>query len=340
MHGAGGNLAVALIAQRVDGRHVQQTRVLRAMGGVAGDAAFGLDRGVLENKGTTLLHVALGADGILIGSGLDIVLPEGAVRIVAVAAGNQAFFNLVVEGHGELRLDFGVALEAELGLRSLEEMILVLALVNAMAAYAADIGLGVRRAGKVRMRAGMAAEAFCIDILGGSLGGIEDLGLVAAAVHVLFARAMAVFAGHADAIVHGRGFIVLVAGKALGDFFVTSGASLAADKIARRSFFGWCILWLVLGSRSSPGGRCEHDTAQQQHPTHSQSRHLARDRTQEKLRNRPNSTHQYHLGCFHYSCFRHRLHRQSRPEILAEGSSSHFGKNFYGEAHTLASTWT
>jgi len=231
MNGAGGNLAVALVAQRGDSRHVQQTRVLGAMRRVARDASFGLDRGVLKNKRTTLLHVALGADGILIGGGLHIVLAKGAMHIVAILAGNQTFFNLVMEGHGELRLDLGVALEAELGLGGLEQMILLFALVDTVAAQAADIGLGMGRAVKVGMSSGVAAEALLIDGFGAGCGRVEDLGLVAAAVHVLFARAVAVLAGHIDPAVHRRGFLVRVALKLLGDLVVTSGAGFRTHKV-------------------------------------------------------------------------------------------------------------
>jgi hypothetical protein len=121
---AGRDRAMALVAQCVDLRHVQQPRVLRTMRRVAPQAPLRLDRGVLEDEWPARLRVALGADRILIGRGLQVVVPEGAVRIVAVAALHQAFIHLVVEGHIERRLHVGVALKAERGLRSLEQLLL------------------------------------------------------------------------------------------------------------------------------------------------------------------------------------------------------------------------
>jgi hypothetical protein len=149
---------VALVAQRVDVRHIQQPRVLRTVRSVATQASFRLDRGVLEDERPARLGVALGADRILIGRRLQVVVPEGAVNVVAVAALDQAFVHLVVERHIERRLHVGVALEAKRGLRSLQQR-LFLAAVDAVAAGAADAGLGMRRTIEVGMRSRVAAQA-------------------------------------------------------------------------------------------------------------------------------------------------------------------------------------
>ena len=101
----GSYAAVALVAERGDGRHVQQAGVLRTMRSVAPQTPFRLHRCVLEHKWPSRLRVALGADRILIGGGLNVVVPEGTVRIVAVRARQKAFIHLVVEGHIERRLD-------------------------------------------------------------------------------------------------------------------------------------------------------------------------------------------------------------------------------------------
>jgi len=50
---------------------------------------------------TARLRVALGADRILIGGRLHVVRVEGAVRVVAVAALDQAFVHPVMERHGK-----------------------------------------------------------------------------------------------------------------------------------------------------------------------------------------------------------------------------------------------
>ena len=88
---------------------------------MARSATFRLYRRVLIHKRTANFGVALGADRVLVSSGLQVAVPEGAVRVVTVAALDQALIHLVVEGHVELRLLVGMALEAELGLRSLEQ---------------------------------------------------------------------------------------------------------------------------------------------------------------------------------------------------------------------------
>jgi len=113
MNGACGNWAMALVAQLVDVRHVQQAGILRSMGGVACDAAFSPDSSVFVDERSACLGVALGADRILIGGDLEIRGLERSVHVVAIAAAQQAFIHLVVEGHRKRRLDAGVAAVAE-----------------------------------------------------------------------------------------------------------------------------------------------------------------------------------------------------------------------------------
>ena len=108
----GRDLAMALVAHLIDIRDIQQSCVLRAVRRVAGDATVRLDRRMLEHKGPTRLGVALGANRVLIGGGLEIAVAEGSMRIMAVAALHQAFIHLVMKGHVELRLHVSVALEA------------------------------------------------------------------------------------------------------------------------------------------------------------------------------------------------------------------------------------
>jgi hypothetical protein len=106
------DLAMALVAHLVDIRNIQQPRILRAVWRVAGDATVRLDWRMLEHKGATCLGVALGANGILIGGGLEVAVAEGSMRVMAVVALHQAFIHLVMKGHVELWLYVGVALEA------------------------------------------------------------------------------------------------------------------------------------------------------------------------------------------------------------------------------------
>lgn len=223
------NRTVALVAQRGNARHIQQPGVLRSMRSVATHAAFRPHRGVLKDERSARFHVALGADSVLICSRLQVALSECAVRIVAIRAGHHAFVHLVVEGHAELRLLIVMASEAEIRLCCLEQRGLLLALVNAVAADATHVRLGVRRAIEVGMLARVAAQAALIQCLRACLGGIEDLRHISAAVHVLFARAMAVLARNAALAVHERHFGVRVLCKSLGDFFMAGNAGLGSN---------------------------------------------------------------------------------------------------------------
>ena len=195
------NCAVALIAQRRDGRHVQQTGVLGSVGRMATRASLNLDGCMFEDERPTRLGVALGANRILIGGGLQIVVAEGAVNVMAIAALDQAFVHLVMERHVEVRLHVGVALEAEFGLTGLQQ-VLILGGMNRVATDAAHIGLGVRRASEVLVLAFVAAQALLVHFGSRCLGRIEDLGDIATAIHVFLAGSMAAFAGDAGLAMH------------------------------------------------------------------------------------------------------------------------------------------
>jgi hypothetical protein len=190
----GSYAAVALVAERVDGRHVQQAGVLGTVRSVAPHTPLGLDRDVFKDERPARLGVALGADRVLVGRGLHVVGSKGAVHVVAIAARDQAFVHLVVERHIERRLSVGVALEAERRLRSLQQMFFFLALMNAVAAGAADVRLGVRRAVKVRVRSRVTAQALGVNLFGRVLRGIEYFARVAAARHVVRPGTMATLA--------------------------------------------------------------------------------------------------------------------------------------------------
>ena len=108
---------MALVAELIDVGHVQQARVLRSVRRMASHTSFCPDSSVFVHKGAARFGVALGADRILIGGGLDVVVSECAVRVMAIAAFDDALVHLVVEGHVERGFDFGVATEAEVRLR-------------------------------------------------------------------------------------------------------------------------------------------------------------------------------------------------------------------------------
>ena len=226
----GGDATVALVAERIDGRHVQQAGILGSVRRVAPEATLGPDRGVFVDERTANLGVALGADGVLVGRGPHIVGAEGAVRVMTIAALDQAFLHLVVKRHIERRLSLGVALEAEPRLRCLQQFVFR-ALVDAVAADATDVRLGVRRAVKVRVRSRVAALALGVNLFNRMLGGIEDLAYVAAAIHMRLPCAVAAFAGHAGSgSVPQRQLGMRVIFKSLGDFTVATGTGFRADK--------------------------------------------------------------------------------------------------------------
>src|SRR5208283_773783 len=242
----GSYAAVALVAERVDGRHVQKAGVLGTVRSVASQTPLGLDRDVFIDERPARLGVALGADRVLVGRGLHVVGSEGAVHVVAIAARDQAFVHLVVERHIERRLSVGVALEAERRLRSLEQRFFFLALMNAVAAGTADVRLGVGRAVKVRVRSRVTGQALGVNLFGRVLRGIEYLARVAAAVHMRLASAVAVFTGNASGVaMHQRHLGMRVFLKSLGDSVVTAGAGCLPDKLSGFRTLSGCLVLLI-----------------------------------------------------------------------------------------------
>ena len=69
----GSYAAVALVAERGDGRHVQQAGVLGTVRSMASHTPLGLDRDVFIDERPARLGVALGADRVLVGRGLHVV---------------------------------------------------------------------------------------------------------------------------------------------------------------------------------------------------------------------------------------------------------------------------
>ena len=86
------------------------------MRSVTGDAAVGLDRGMLVNKRPLLVSVALDAGGVRAGSESRLFEFKTTVRIVTIAAPHRAFQHLVMERQVELVFGFAVTTEAKLRL--------------------------------------------------------------------------------------------------------------------------------------------------------------------------------------------------------------------------------
>ena len=236
---------MALHAHGVHVGAIEQARIRSAVWCVAGSAPLGLYNVMLIDKRARRLGMALDANSVLLGGRLEALLFEGAVRIVAVGALHQPLVHFVVEGHGELRLDVGVALVAERRLCSLQQRIFF-AGMNVMAADAAYVPLTMCRALEVGMLAVVAALAHTIHFIRRRLDRVKDLGGIAAAFNVRLAGSMACLAGDSGLAMLLGQFAVRIGTEPLRLRFMAAGANLRTHKIPRcrilglhRGGFGW-----------------------------------------------------------------------------------------------------
>ncbi len=231
--GARSRVGMALQAEHVDQAHLQQSRIGRAVRGMAAAAAVGLDRGVLVYIWPLLLGVALEADSVAAGQILGLPQRSRAVRIVAVGTLHQPLFNAVVIGLGEVRLLAGVAAVAQLGLALHQQMLLLLRVVRRVAIEAAHLVARVRRLGKMRLRmavtmAGQAAGAiFCARVF------LEDIdfALVAASGHMICPWPMTTLAAllRVPAVFDQGCFPMRGLRPGVVDIFMTAFARIRAD---------------------------------------------------------------------------------------------------------------
>lgn len=205
---------------------------------VAGDAALDFDRRMLIDEGAAVFDVALCADEVLVGTGPEKLVLEGAVGVVAVGAFHQAFIDLMMRGLREGGFDVGVALVAEHRLCQLQHAGLWSEGMHAVTADAADAGLSVSGALEVRVRAYMARQAPLFYLLWCGLGETEDRAGDAAAVYVRFAWTMTAFAGHALAAVFEHEGGVRIVGEVFGFCGVAECARCFSDEV-RRIGCGW-----------------------------------------------------------------------------------------------------
>ena len=130
---------VATQAKKVDVVDLEQARVCGSVRRVARQTAFvGLYRGMLEHERPHRVGVTFRADGELSGGRSHLVPALRAVRIVAIAALNEADVNAVSIRPCELCALLCVATVAKLGLRLDQHEIYVGGFVRAMAACATD----------------------------------------------------------------------------------------------------------------------------------------------------------------------------------------------------------
>jgi hypothetical protein len=235
--------------------------------------------------------MAFGANHELPSSRRKRILAKDAMHIVAICAVDQTLFYLVMRGHGELWLDVGVALEAELGLLHLEQMLRRAGSMDGVAADAAYIALAVGRTLEVS-RPAMACLTFFIHLFGRGLRWIEDSGSFAA-IHVCFAGAMTAFAGHAITAMRQRRPAVRIFNKVLHDLLVARRAGGCALKVVWDRLTGRVAVGLGFVSLSRHCCCAKHRRAQKQHETALRAASLSHDRTHEPPQHWQIAMHQF-----------------------------------------------
>jgi len=221
---------MTLQAEDVDVAHRQQAGIRRAVWRVAHGAAFGLHHRMLENERTRCLGVALGADLVLVGGGLELLALERTMRIMTVAAFHQSLIHPVMEGLGKRRLYVRVAAIAELWLRYLKQSRFTFESMHAVAISATHIRLAMGGTLEIGMRPGVAFQARSVYELRRRLAELKNLRYVAAAVDVRLARPVAAFASDSLAAMHERKMSMGIGLKFLGQIAVAGLASLRPDK--------------------------------------------------------------------------------------------------------------
>jgi len=176
--------------------------------------------------------------------------------IVAIGTLHKTFFHLVMERHVELGLGVGMALEAELWLGDLEQVLFVLARVHAVTANAAYICFTVSGTLEVCVLALVATQATGVYFFRGSFGGIEDLGNVTAIIHVSLAGPVAVLACDAVLAMRQRKLAVRVRSESLVYFLMAGCAGLGSDEIR-----GNYVLRLRTGRLSTGRWGCQGNGA-------------------------------------------------------------------------------
>ena len=109
----------------IDPRGREHARIGGPVREVANQASLGGHCVVLEHKGSALIHVALEADHLLVRSRLELaagsgdrVGPSAAMRVVTIRALDEPFHHAMAERLLEVGALFGVAGEAQIGLRA------------------------------------------------------------------------------------------------------------------------------------------------------------------------------------------------------------------------------
>ena len=187
---------VALQAKQVDVAQFQHVWIWSTVRQMARLTAFDLDGRMFVNKRTLLVRVALEADRILRRGSSHLLRFDCAVRVVAIAALNQALVDAVVEGHFEFSFFIEMAAVTKFRLSLHQQELFCRCVVGGVAGDATNVVprmLGVDCVHVLRA-AGVAGQAALVDFLGGMILEDENLGFVAASGDVGGSRAVAAFA--------------------------------------------------------------------------------------------------------------------------------------------------
>lgn len=163
---------------------------------VATGATFLLHRNVLKNERSHGFGMAVGADRELAGRGAQLPSNKAAMRIVAIAAGNQTHIHAMPVWTIELGFLRRMTSVAQLRLLGFEQVIGLRGMMRRMAAQASDSILQVNGAHKVQVFQGafVALQAALAGLLGGELRETNNLCLIAPSLHVRRSGPVAVFA--------------------------------------------------------------------------------------------------------------------------------------------------
>src|ERR1051326_526419 len=111
---------MAFKAEQVNVAPAQQPRIGRAVRRVASYAALCFFRRMLKGEGASFVGVTVETKLVLGSRGAQLVCQKPAMRIVAIAAADQAFIYFVMERLGKIWLHIEMAGVAKLRLRNLQ----------------------------------------------------------------------------------------------------------------------------------------------------------------------------------------------------------------------------
>jgi len=162
VHGTAGpdrREGVALQTEHVHEAYFKEPGIGGTVGRVATAATLGLYRNMFVDEGSLLVDVALVADGIAAGQGLQLPDRRRSVRIMAVSALHQALVDAVVIGLGKIRLGRRMAAVAQLGLFVDQEMLILHRMMGRVAVETSDGATGVGGFGKMGLLTTFAVTA-------------------------------------------------------------------------------------------------------------------------------------------------------------------------------------